>query len=188
MNRELKLNHVLAVTALGAVEGEKIEIALRGRDTDPGKGTAWTAGESFTLLIGGEGTVFYDVPANFPIARHAIIASGPFYTHKDIKTAGPILVSGLSFHGSSGSPVVTPFLGIAPGSVNTTRPRETGTLSLVPVVAEYRESRLIGIMTGRFLTRRDEFTPPAFRTHAYRLILNLIRSPFFRLEALVALR
>ncbi len=56
--REVKLEHSLAVTALGAVEGEKIEIALRGRDADPGKGTTWAVGESFTLLIGGEGTVF----------------------------------------------------------------------------------------------------------------------------------
>jgi len=57
-NREVKLDHALVVAALGAVEDEKIEIALRGRDADPGKGTAWTAGESFTLLIGGEGTIF----------------------------------------------------------------------------------------------------------------------------------
>jgi hypothetical protein len=58
LGREVKLNHSLAVTALGAVEGEKVEIALRGRDADPVKGSAWTAGETFTLLIGGEGTVF----------------------------------------------------------------------------------------------------------------------------------
>jgi len=58
LGREVKLDHALAITALGAVEGEKVEIALRGRDADPAKGSAWTAGETFTLLIGGEGTVF----------------------------------------------------------------------------------------------------------------------------------
>jgi hypothetical protein len=58
LGREVKLDHSLAITALGAVEGEKVEIALRGRDADSAKGSAWTAGETFTLLIGGEGTVF----------------------------------------------------------------------------------------------------------------------------------
>jgi len=57
-SREVKLDHALAVTALGGVEGEKVEIALRARDADPAKGETWTVGESFTLLIGGEGTVF----------------------------------------------------------------------------------------------------------------------------------
>jgi hypothetical protein len=58
LNREMKLDHALAVTALGGVEGDKMEIALRGRDADPAKAGAWTMGESFTLVIGGEGTVF----------------------------------------------------------------------------------------------------------------------------------
>lgn len=125
---------------------------------------------------GGETTLLYDVPANFPIARQAITASGPFYKHKDIKVAGPILVSGLSFHGSSGSPVVTPFLGIPPGSVNTTRLRQGGTSALVPVLAEHRESRIIGIMTGAFYADQHQFTHAGlsyFTRAAY--ILNLIK-------------
>ncbi len=56
--RELKLDHALAVTALEAVEGDRVEVSLRARDADPAKGKAWTTGESFALLIGGEGTVF----------------------------------------------------------------------------------------------------------------------------------
>ncbi len=56
--REFKQDHALAVTALGAVEGEKIEIVLRARDADPAKEATWTAGEIFTLIIGGEGTMF----------------------------------------------------------------------------------------------------------------------------------
>lgn len=56
--REFKLDHALAIAALGMVEGEKVEIALRARDADPAKAGAWTTGESSTLLIGGEGTVF----------------------------------------------------------------------------------------------------------------------------------
>ncbi len=56
--REWKMDHSLAVTAIGAIEGDKIEIALRARDADPAKGNTWTVGESAILLIGGEGTVF----------------------------------------------------------------------------------------------------------------------------------
>ncbi|HEV7405056.1 MAG TPA: hypothetical protein VGO11_19085 [Chthoniobacteraceae bacterium] len=56
--REVKLEHKLAITALGAVEGEKMEVALRARDADPAKANTWTTGESFTLIIGGEGTMF----------------------------------------------------------------------------------------------------------------------------------
>lgn len=56
--REFKLDHALAIAALGMVEGEKVEIALRARDADPAKAGAWTTGDSSTLLIGGEGTVF----------------------------------------------------------------------------------------------------------------------------------
>ena len=56
--REFKLDHALAVAALGAVEGERVELALRARDADPAKGKAWTTGEPVSLLVGGEGTIF----------------------------------------------------------------------------------------------------------------------------------
>ena len=56
--REIKRDHTLAVNALGAVEGEKVEVVLRARDADPAKGAAWTSGEIFTLIVGGEGTMF----------------------------------------------------------------------------------------------------------------------------------
>jgi hypothetical protein len=122
---------------------------------------------------GGKVTFLYDVRANFPIARQAIIASGPFYTHEDIKVAGPILVSGLSFHGSSGSPVLTPSLGIPPGSVMA---RDSATAALVPVEAEHRGERIIGIMTGAFYTDQHQFTHAGlsyFTRAGY--ILNLIK-------------
>lgn len=57
-DREVKLDHKLAITALGAVEGEKLEVALRARDANPAKGENWTTGEIFTLIVGGEGTMF----------------------------------------------------------------------------------------------------------------------------------
>src|SRR5258708_778383 len=49
----------------------------------------------------GETVILYNEWTRFPIARQAIIASDPVYRHKDIKTQGTMLVSGLSFHGSS---------------------------------------------------------------------------------------
>ena len=58
LGREFKSDFSLAIASLGAVEGERVEVAFRGRDADPAKAGAWTTGESFTLLIGGEGTVF----------------------------------------------------------------------------------------------------------------------------------
>ena len=56
--RELKIDQTLAVASLGAVEGERVELALRARDADPAKGSAWTTGDPVSLLIGGEGTIF----------------------------------------------------------------------------------------------------------------------------------
>ena len=53
---------------------------------------------------------------------------------------------------------MTPCLGIPRGSVNTVHPREGGILGLEPVVAEHRESRLIGIMTGSFYADQHQFT------------------------------
>ncbi len=58
LSREFKSDFSLAIAALGAVEGERVEVALRARDADPAKAGAWTTGESYTLLIGGEGTIF----------------------------------------------------------------------------------------------------------------------------------
>ncbi|MEN9575415.1 MAG: hypothetical protein RL514_3270 [Verrucomicrobiota bacterium] len=58
LSREFKSDHSLAIASLGAVEGERVEIALRARDADPAKAGVWTTGESYTLLVGGEGTIF----------------------------------------------------------------------------------------------------------------------------------
>lgn len=48
-------SHDLPVSALKAGEGEKLELALRGVDTDPLKGGRWTTGPVHSLLVGGEG-------------------------------------------------------------------------------------------------------------------------------------
>jgi len=79
---------------------------------------------------------FWDTMTNFPIARHAMIASPPqkVFRNERIRTTGTLLVSGMSLSGSSGSPVITP-------------PMPSRTLE-----ASSRPARLIGIMSGHFST------------------------------------
>jgi len=50
-------DHALAIASLKAGEGERLEMALRGVDTDPLKQGRWATGQIHTLLIGGEGVV-----------------------------------------------------------------------------------------------------------------------------------
>jgi hypothetical protein len=92
----------------------------------------------------GEDIWHYDTRSQFPIARHAIIASQtdiPFSNEHVPLSAGAILVSGMSFHGSSGSPVLTPELGIRPGAMP------------FGVADSHRPARVIGIMSGHFRTK-----------------------------------
>ena len=86
-----------------------------------------------------DGAIWWDERWNFPIARLATISSPPSiaYTNKMVKTADTVLVSGLSFSGSSGSPVI-----IHGGQV--TRPIEHGTSSY------YLHPKIIGIMSGHW--------------------------------------
>jgi hypothetical protein len=51
----LRQEYALAIDSLKASEGEKLEIALRGVDTDPLKKGRWSTGAIYTLLVGGEG-------------------------------------------------------------------------------------------------------------------------------------
>ncbi len=51
-------DYALPVATMGVTEGDRIEIALRGKDADPLKANQWTTGESYTLLVGGEGASF----------------------------------------------------------------------------------------------------------------------------------
>lgn len=52
---DFQQTHDLQVTALGAVEGDRIEVALRAQDTDPAKAGRWKAGTVYRFLVGGEG-------------------------------------------------------------------------------------------------------------------------------------
>ena len=88
---------------------------------------------------GAQGKYWSDESFGLPIARQCSIASWPgiSFTHQDIPTTDTMLVSGLSFSGSSGSPVFALSRGIRPG----------GDIS----DPTWRPARLIGVMSGHFL-------------------------------------
>jgi len=67
------------------------------------------AGRSADPALGKRETSWWDTKRNLPIARSAVIASMPFlrFSNDDIQTQDVMLVSGMSFDGSSGSPVVS---------------------------------------------------------------------------------
>jgi hypothetical protein len=125
----------------------------------------------------GETVVLYNEWTRFPIARQAIVASDPFYMHKDIKTPGTMLVSGLSFHGSSGSPVIVPFLGLPPGGVSLSSFAE-GRTQFAPVVGALREARIIGIMSGAFVANRKPIiiSGLSYFTHAAYILKMIERA------------
>lgn len=83
---------------------------------------------------------WYDHSCNGPIGRIAYISSDPrLYLNSNIKTANTTLVTGLSFGGSSGSPVF--FL---PKGLNLAS--EGG----IQVKSPYTSGKLIGIMSGHW--------------------------------------
>ena len=49
-------DYSLSIGGLGAVEGERIELAARASDNDPLKEGQWVSGPTHLLVIGGEGT------------------------------------------------------------------------------------------------------------------------------------
>lgn len=93
---------------------------------------------TFVGFPGNAGKVWHDQAWNLPIARVATVASLPAmpYTNESVKTADVTLVSGLSFSGSSGSPVFNHERGMPPGGDI----HDPG----------YLPPKLIGIMSGHF--------------------------------------
>lgn len=86
---------------------------------------------------------WYDLGANLPIARIASISSIPSKPFKNKYISGNlVLVAGLSFEGSSGSPVISHEKGINPS---------TGI-----VVNSFRPARVVGIMAGHLKNERYE--------------------------------
>ena len=97
---------------------------------------------------GAKGKYWSDKSWGLPIARQCSIASWPgiAFTHEDIPTTDAMLVSGLSFSGSSGSPVIVLSTGIRPG----------GDI----VDPTWRPARLVGVMSGHFF--EDKEVPAMF--------------------------
>jgi hypothetical protein len=92
----------------------------------------------FVGFPGQDGRHWWDEKWKLPIARQCTVASLPQipFTNDQIKTDDVILVSGLSFSGSSGSPVFLPARGFRPGG-DFNDPT-------------WRPAMLAGIMSGHF--------------------------------------
>jgi len=91
---------------------------------------------SFVGFPGKDGKKWSDKKWNLPISRTVHIASWPriAFTNDSIPTSDVLLVSGLSFSGSSGSPVISHQKGIA---------------AALPGVS-YVEPKILGIMSGHW--------------------------------------
>jgi hypothetical protein len=105
---------------------------------------------SFVGFPGGGGAEWWDTGRELPIARACYLASVPSvpFENDSIETDCVVLVSGFSFSGSSGSPVISHAKGMKVGSG-----LEGG---------RYAPPRLLGIMSGHF---RDRDTEPAMFQH-----------------------
>ena len=106
---------------------------------------------SFIGYPGSNGLGWWDQRWNTPIARMATIASNPAvpFTHDSISTADVTLVSGLSFSGSSGSPVLLHQKGL-----------RTSGLVVDPA---FTPAMLLGIMSGHWW---DVTEKPAMFKHS----------------------
>jgi len=101
------------------------------------------AGKASDSSLGKPESHWWDTKYNLPIVRSAVIASMPFlnFNNAAIKTEDVILVSGMSFGGSSGSPVIS---------------REVGFRAKPPVICErYAPERILGIMSGHWWAESD---------------------------------
>lgn len=101
------------------------------------------------LFIGFPGRDWWDTKWNLPVVRHAVIASAPWipFSNAAIRTADTLLVSGFSFGGSSGSPLLSAERGIGPGDIHD---------------PYYNPVKLIGIMSGHI---NEQVPLPALIDH-----------------------
>lgn len=101
------------------------------------------AGRSADSVTGRQSSSWWDTKWNLPIARSAVIASVPFldFNNSGIKTKDVLLVSGMSFSGSSGSPVIS---------------KEVGFLAKPPIkCGNHVPEKVIGIMSGHWWAEAD---------------------------------
>lgn len=102
----------------------------------------------FIGFPGTNGRHWWDESWKLPVIRQCTLASWPAipFTNSQIQTTDVLLVSGLSFSGSSGSPVFVMNRGLYPGGDI----QDSG----------WRPARLIGVMSGHFW--EDTQTPAMF--------------------------
>ena len=121
---------------------------------------------SFVGFAGSNGQPWWDQKWNLPIARLATLASPPSmpFTNPAIKSGNVGLVSGLSFRGSSGSPLFVHEKGMRLRRFFLMlRPDLRGYQGPSPLDhadSSYRPSMLIGIMSGHFWDGKE---PEMFR-------------------------
>src|SRR5690606_29946135 len=54
-NTSFSMGYDLPVALLNTVEGERLELAIRGRDTNPANADRWTLGASRSFIVSGAG-------------------------------------------------------------------------------------------------------------------------------------
>jgi len=111
---------------------------------------------SFVGFPGDNRTEWWDQRWNLPVARLVNISSWPSipYTNVDVITADTMLVSGLSFSGSSGSPLFLHQKGLKP---------TTGDIIIND--DNYVEPKILGIMSGHWWLDEAN-TPQLFKRHS----------------------
>jgi hypothetical protein len=105
---------------------------------------------SFIGFPSDGGKPWWDEKWNIPIARLASLASPPSmtFTNGAIQTADVGLISGLSFGGSSGSPLIV---------------HAKGQMPSLGEMGDYRPKQLLGIVSGHF---KDSASTPAMFRHS----------------------
>jgi hypothetical protein len=139
----------------GLVGGQMLDVGRVFREENLAETAMFAAlqitdGASFIGYPGLRGQPWWDQATELPIARLAAIASIPTteFRNDAVRTTDVMLVSGLSFSGSSGSPVFNQRKGIPSGGDIHDR-------SYVPF-------KIIGIMSGHFWENPDD-APEMFR-------------------------
>ena len=118
---------------------------------------------AFIGFPGPSDAPWYDHFNQIPIARMATVASFYIYSNAMIRTADVSLVSGYSFGGSSGSPVISYPKGFQDGNHSGGWLRRIfGGITRSPEPI-FRPGRLVGIMSGHYPDHEQTETPKMYQ-------------------------
>ncbi len=56
--KKFDMDYKLSIQSLGLTEGERIEVVVRAQDGDPAKSGNWALGDTFALMVGGDGASY----------------------------------------------------------------------------------------------------------------------------------